>query len=409
MTISTGRNSLLENVRRNFIRFVRDVLNGSQRPIGSWSSQGVDRRNRDLEICEFPVRDARRARELIEMVEWCPEITTALKIVCGAMGSSANGDDQGWKISKTLEDESPIDPEVYEITNRCVQNVIGGAALDRADELMLGYGDAFASIGITDRPPYRISRVLFLPTWEMFRVEDDQGNLLRFEQRRSLSDSNPIVFHPAQIVHWRHRRQFLYGRSQWQESIQDWARLKEAISDLAEASRSVGFNPNVHVLPKGWDRETRQTYRQDIEDRKKDGAIFDLYMSEGGDVRKLANNDPDLAALNNNVLKWQTRIIMASQVPAWMFPGIPTTGAREISGAPEREFARNINSLRKEKSLGIKQLLDMELTLHGIPVERQRYVIEYPQLIVQDHVQPVTEGGQEDPVSPPKPKNKRKS
>jgi hypothetical protein len=350
------------------------------------------RRNYDLELQEFPIRDVQIARQLIEMLEWCPEVGTCLRILTEDIYSSENGDNHGFTISDTLEDdETPVDPDVKSICLDLLSrsDVIGGLALERAIKRMLGYGDTFLSLGIDregvgKKADWGISRSLLLPTWELFRIEADNGELLGFEQRRNLSDSTATQFYPPQIVHFRHDRQSLYGRSIWRQSIPDWARLKASTENLATAARNLGINPNVHIMPEGVAEDYSQNYRADYEARLEDGLVTDFYMLPGGDVRKLANYDPNLTALAEDVLTWRTRLIMPSQIPLWRFAGFKIDGAKDLSGEPAKAYARHINSLRMVLTEGIKQVLNTELILRlGLEafLERGHYQIVYPQIM----------------------------
>jgi hypothetical protein len=350
------------------------------------------RRNYDLEISDFPIRDPDVARQLIEMGEWCPEVATSLRILSNDIFSSEDGDDQGFRISDTLnDDETPVDPDVKSICDRLLEqpNLIGGLALERAVKRILGYGDAFMSVGIDregiGRGDWGISRTLMLPTWEMFRLETDDGTLLGYEQRKRVQDSEPIQFAPVQVVHFRYDQNTLYGTALFRQSIQDWKRLKEATEDLAAAGRALGCNPNLHKMPEGSDSEFMNAYRNDYEAQMADGIVTDFYMLPGGDVQKLANNNPDLSALANNVLLWRSRIIMASQIPSWRFAGLPVEATKDVSGQPAKAYARFINGIRMQLSEGIKQVLDTELILRlGLEafVERGRYQIAWPDIVV---------------------------
>lgn len=383
-----GRNTLFENLFKALTGWRRSSVPGSQR--SRVLSVSTIRRNYDLEIGEFPIRDRDVAVHLIEMLAWCPEVQTALNILVQDCLSSEDGDTIGFVVSDTLDDdETPVDPEVKAICEDLIRRpgIVGGLALERVVQRMLGYGDAFLSIGIDKegigRNDLGISRTLMLPTWEMFRLEADNGDLLGYQQRKSLSDFTALDFYPPQIVHFRHNRQTLYGRSMWRSSIEDWQKLKDATEDLAVAARSLGINPNVHEMPEGADDGYLEAYRSDYEARLEDGLVTDFFMLPGGDVRKLANYVPDLNALAQNVLFRRQRIIMPSQIPIWRFAGLPADGARDISGQPAKAYARSINFIRMCLTEGIKQILDTELILKlGIDEfrSRGRYQIVFPQI-----------------------------
>jgi hypothetical protein len=349
-------------------------------------------RNYDLEITESPIRDYEYARKLIELVEYCPEIGLALTELCDSCWSSTDGDDQGFKIADTIDvaGEIPIEPEIKEILQRLIDDVIGGLALEPVPQRLLAYGDAFASLGV-DLKKRQISSILFLPTWEVFRVELNNGDLQQFEQRRYLSDANPIVFHPVRVVHWRYKRKFLYGQPLWNRgTIDDWLRLKDAAYDLGLASRAIGANPTKHTMPCGYDEDYKLEYKASLEKIKATKPVLDFYLDNGADVSKVAVNDPDLSSLLENVLLWRRRVAMSTGLPSWMF-GLEGAGAKDIAGQPALKYARQVNRLRMSIADGIKQICDLELALKGIPRERWQYRIAFPAIKTDPYHQTVAE------------------
>ncbi|MGL4909728.1 MAG: hypothetical protein ACRC4J_00805 [Cetobacterium sp.] len=360
------------------------VTQGSQRPRSYYGQStylaGGDRKELGLEITEIPIRDYEIARELIEMKTWCPEVDTALEIIASDVFSSEDGDDIGFKIADDLIDETPINPKVVEILTALFDRSIGGRFLEPWLVRMLAYGDAFGAIAF-NKQFTQIENLVLLPTWEVFRIEEDDGTLLRFEQRSTLHDRSPIVFHPLTLIHWRYRREHLYGTSITKSIIQDWANLKAKKHDLARACRAVGVNPNVHMMPEGTDEEYKSSYIDDNESRLADGIILNYYLGHGGKVEKLAHNNPDLKALLDAIALIRQIIITKLRIPPYL-GGLPAIGARDISGQPAMAYARFIGSVRGALSEGIRQLCDLELALHGIdPRQPENYYrIVFPKI-----------------------------
>lgn len=390
---------MLERIWQAITSFNRTPVVGTQRslalnPLNTNGFTALSRQY-DLEITELPVRNAQVARELIEMVEYCPEVATAINEISDSVWSSADGDDQGFAIAPTLNDnKTPVDPNVYRILQRLVDDVIGGTTLEPAAERILAYGDAFASIGVNTRK-MRIEKVLFLPTWEMFRCEDNQGQLLGFEQRRYLANSETAIgFHPVQMAHFRYRQKVLYGRALFYESIGDWHGLKDATEDLANGSRAIGINPNVHIMPACEGEDYRKAYKEAYEQKRSRGIVTDFYLANGADLKKLANINPDLKPLIDNVMMRRCRIAMRSRVPLWLL-ALPMDGAREIAGQPAMAYARFINRVRMALTAGIKHMCDLELALNGIPREQWQYRIIWPRVYVNPYAEqlnPTEEG-----------------
>lgn len=372
---------------------------GEQRPLSLQIATSLTPRNFDLEIPEYPVRDSQRGRMLIELWQYCPEVAQAIDILVGDVFASRNGRPLGFIIADDLGDATeepdpltgqppkgtPVDPQVKDILMQMFErlNVLD---IRRAVERSIIYGDAFLTFGI-DSKTMQVSRLLLLPTWEVFRQEDDYGNLLGFEQRRELTSlavkqqqQQVISLNPATTLHLRYRQLNLYGRSLFNESLEDWAKLKEAVWDLARAARGVGVNPNVHVMPEGADAEYLKSYRNDYESQQLDGVVTDIFQLQGGDVHKLANNNPDLKALVENVLMWRARIVMRSRVPMWYFPGLDTARFRDVSGQNQLGYERHIEDIRCLTEQTLRQMCMVELILKGVPPEKRRFRFEWPRI-----------------------------
>lgn len=392
MVISTGRNSLFENVYRAINRFFRSNVSGSQRsvvlPNGGGNSFTSIRRNYDLEIVEVPVRNYEFAEQVIELVTYCSEAKTAIEVIRDGVFSNQDGDDIGFKIDDVIDDGSAIDPKVKKILDdlldRVMDEIIYGSCVDR----MLKYGDAFLSVGIgkTD-DGLGVVKLLTLPTWEIFRVEDDQANLLRFEQRKSLADTQPAYkFHPAQIVHLRHRRDRLYGTPMFGlECFSAWENLKNSRDALYRTTLEIGYNPTVHEMPPGTNKGYKDAYKADLENQLQNGVVTQYYVESGAKVSKLSVFNPDLTAMSNAVLLAKSELITRSRLPVWMFSGFTAINgntAKEISEQPALETSRLINSCRMRISEGLKQLCHTELLLKGVPEEKRKFRIVFPKFYI---------------------------
>lgn len=339
-------------------------------------------RNYDLEVSEIPVRSALKARELIEIRENCPEAGLSVAIISDDAFSSVDGDDYGVVVSENDINGDRLDPQVYAVTSACLRRVLPLSTLKKVIDRMMSYGDCFGELAIETRGKRQVSAIQLLPTWEIFRVED-QGVLERFEQRRYLHDKTPVIFAPAEIIHWRYQHDFLYGRSQWHQSVPDWLNLKKGIANYIQAGNDVGVNPTVHIGPQGTNKEWMINYRSLHQDSLADGVETHLYMANGGDIRKLANNNPDLSALREQVELFTRRFVGRSRLEAWKF-NIFNVGAKDLSNQPSLAYARFINGIRGDLSEGIKQILQTELILKGIPIERWQGLIKlsYPKIYV---------------------------
>lgn len=349
-------------------------LTGTQRPLSQVSVSIA--RNWDLEIPEIPIREPSLAHQLLEMATYCYEVRHTSSILVNDVFCSSDGDTQGWTIADTLDDnETPVNAELkaiaLDLINRHQNHekmIIGGDELKKALDWTLNYGDCFLEIAIEregiGRNDYGISKSLYLPTWEMFRQESDRGDLLGFEQRRHISSHDPsYFFYPHQIVHFRYEPSRLYGNSLFFQSLQYWGKLKEATENLANAARDLGINPNLHILPEGFTQSHLQQYKGNYENTKQGGMITDIYTASGIEIRKMANINPDLTSLINNVLQWRYYMIPPG-VPTYLFPGLQAEGGtKELSREPARAYSRYRYKLCQLISKGIKQMIDTEVIL----------------------------------------------
>jgi hypothetical protein len=193
----------IKSVFEKILPVISEIPKNSPNAVGRSRSRsfrsgqyGTVRTGYDLEISENPIRSPRIARELIEIAEYCPEAALAIELHSSDAFSSEDGDDQGFFLKDELPDGTTIDSDVYDVLNTFIKNVIGGRRLREFCEEFLAAGDAFGSI-VLNKEKDGIERIMRLPTWEMFRCEDDQGVLTHFEQRRHYYDRQGIVIHPA--------------------------------------------------------------------------------------------------------------------------------------------------------------------------------------------------------------------
>lgn len=375
------------NSRNNLFRRLWNLITGIVRPpdydgsqrsrvrqFGSLTSRSKD--EYDLEISEYPVRDALRAREIIEMKEYCPEVATAIDWLRGDCPSSNDGDDRGVAIPDRDRYDNPVDAQVLQVARDHLERVWNPSNLEMALERLIGDGDFFAELSMQLRGERQVNGLMFLPTWEMFRVEP-QGVLQGFEQRRYLVDSDPIRFAPLKVVHGRYRRKNLYGRSLFLESLDDWVRLKEATEDLSQAARQIGINPTLHKMPEGTDKPTKDAYADEHDMALADGVITHYYLMPGVELEKLSTGNPDLKALVETIMQWRSRIVMKSGVPPYLL-GLPAQGARDIAGQPALAYSRRVNDIRMKLSESIRQTINTELALKQIPQTLWNYRITWP-------------------------------
>jgi len=393
--LTPGRNTAIEKIWRWLSSWSKTPIEGSQRNNRYWNfvdDNTLFGRNYDLEIHEGIVRgddNCTRARELVYIKHHCAIIGQAIDILTDAIMSSADGDDQGFAIGETRNDNvTPVNPVIKDIADNLIMGVLSRGVLDQIPQNFLMYGDAFLSLGLSDTG---INRVLVLPTWEMFRIEDSQGELLGYEQRTGISDYHPIPFHPLTCVHWRYRKDVLYGRSLFHESIDDALQLIDTKKNLGNAATITAINPRVHEFSCDATSEEVEIYKQAYLARLSKGPIFDYYTPQGQNIRPFSDTPPNIDAL----LKYKDSLLKdignRSRIPPWLI-GLETVGAREIAGEPSKFFALYINRLRAIFSMGLRHIIDLEIAWqqvkgrHNVPKEEWEYRLIFPKF----YINPVT-------------------
>ena len=364
------------------------VTTGSSMGVGniSVSALGAGMDGRELRFT--PVRSPARARRLSELAS-LPEVGTMISMICLDVFSSQDGDDLGFVVADTLQDgETPVDPRVKEILTALIVRCLDGNKLETVVQEMLEGGDGFRSI-LLDKGLTKVVRLKELPAWEMFRIEDEDGDVIRFEQRQYAQQQEAVyTINPAVCVHWRFRRNRLYGRALFEEMWEDGKSLNNGYESLNSGIISAGVNPNVHTMPLGTDAQYKDSYKRQVEEvRRRGKTITDYYCDPpikdggtGGTVTKMATSwNPDLSGLLDNVDRRRRRFAMQGRVPLYLL-GMETSGSKDIAGQPALAYSRFINGIRANLSEGIKQICNVELALNGI--YDAQYRLQWPKVYV---------------------------
>lgn len=329
------------------------------------------------EMGEYPSRDPEMAGQLIEMVNNCPEVGAALETICAYALSSGTGDELGFAV---VADDKHPQPTTIATAQAVLERVCDIFGYWQILWRFLAWGDAFAVTQV-DLKAKEIQNLLLLPTWQVFVVPDEMTGLpIRYEQR--ISRQKAIEIHPLITVHWAYNKRHLYGRSLFQESLNDWEKLKRADDALADGAETITYQPNLHIMPQGADEAYKQQYKADHEARKKQGIIPDVYLLQGQDVRK-PSGLPAAYPLNgfiDNFNLRRHRIATRSRVPPYLM-GIDTKYAREIAMQPAIGFKVFVGVIRQLLAAGLQQIINLELALKGIP-QPWHYRIVFPELNV---------------------------
>ena len=376
----------------------------SKRMIGTQRSAVVStfrETNYDQEFIEYPIRDQQRAMLLIDAIYGTGRekiFDDVLRYLEADVFSSSDGDDRGFTIADTLEDgETPVDPDVQAIALDVIRRrngdhfVVGGTRLQAAVRELAGYGDSFWQLALErDEGSYAVTDTLKMPCWEMFRVESNTGGLVQFEQRRRLLEPHPeFVFPAIKILHFRHRRRGLYGQSLFDGCLQNRARYGRANDNLAKVANDTGSTPYDFEYPESFTPQQQKQFKEKWEQKTADGAVTAIWRPPGMSVNRLGSNVPNFEPLIEYSKHLEFGLLPAG-FPVWLIPGMETTGARDISGAPERAYARLINDFRAIISEGVRKAIDIELFLKLGPdayqakVADMGYSIVWPKITVSD-------------------------
>jgi hypothetical protein len=388
------------NIFQKFYKTIfgdRPKFEGNSRPsLGNNNFISLLQRRDDPDLDEIPFRDSRRARQLMNFVDNNPEVDTAQEIFSDYTLGSEAGDERGFAI---VENEFNRFPQTVKIAQELQKRVLSGVDFQIAVDRFMRYGDAFGNIAI-DFNNMQINGFQFLPTWQTFRVEagdlpeyqklvqDGQvtsGQLIRFEQYRKISDQDPIKLHPITVVHWRYRQKNKYGRSHYRVAVADGQRLERAIEVLEAVSAEIGYNPVTHFMPEGTDEAYKQQYKTEYEARLKEGPVTHMFLMGGASVGRVGQLPANETSLRDNVELWRSRIGMISRIPPWLLG--ERRGLRDLGAQPALSFSIAVGSVRICFAKGIKQIINTELALKGIPQNQWHYNIVFPKIYTNPFVE----------------------
>ena len=350
----------------------------------------------DRDLDEIPFRDPRYARELMNFVDFNPEVDTAQEIFSDYALGSEIGDERGFAIT---ENEFNPYPRTVAIAQELQRRVLYAVDFQMAVDRFMRYGDCFGNIAI-DFNKMQITGFQFLPTWQTFRVEAgdlpelsksvqqgklSSGELIRFEQWRRMSDTYPIMLHPINVVHWRYRQKNKYGRSHYRVAIEDGARLDRAIEVLEAVSSEIGYNPTVHIMPSGTDGIYKQNYMAEFRERLKLGPVTHIFLENGAGINRVGQLPANETSLRDNVELWRSRIGMISRIPPWLLG--ERRGLRDLGAQPALSFSIAVGSVRICLAKGLKQIINTELALQGVPRSEWQYNLQFPKIYTNPFIE----------------------
>jgi len=347
-----------------------------------------------LEIPETLVRQSHgtSTRDLVEMIQYCQPVRKSLRVLLDYLFSSPDGIDQGLSIDDIVgpaDGGVAVNPEIKEIGDELLKR-IGMQSLRLMAKRVIAYGDAFVEKKLMIDPSTlsnrSISGINVLPTFQVFRLEDDFGRLEAYEQRTQLySDIELIRFSPIQMTHVRYDWEYLYGRSFFDTSIPDWQNLRDASMALIEAAK-ISVNPIKYTYPDTWERERIDQFIQQKEGEQRDGILINLFTSSEVEIERLSQGASSTIASQVEAVRYYRRVIKDNcRLPAYLWNDEERTGAaRDIAGQPALAFSVLIQSIRQCIGEGIREIIDTELILRGFVDPKSReYQLKWPSVHVQ--------------------------
>lgn len=322
----------------------------------------------------FP-REPLLGPRLYDLVTHCGDAITALAAAERDVFAAPDGSDQCFWLHDKVKQKSniPIPKDILALSedlfNRRDVNknyVIGGRRLASMLFNVLAYGDAFCEIGLVyneESKAYEVSRLVDLPTYEMFTITDDSGVVQLFQQKRYLEDTETVDFSTSFIIHISHLKRVLYGRSLFSEqALTAWENLKVLVSaDLPARSRSLSFNPDVFVMPPNFNQQRAAEF-EEVWRQKKRAQLDDVVIIPNDASYRRGNEvstDFEGHLLYYKNLREQ---IIPGGFPSWYFQGIgEDSSSRDLSGQPSVMYSRMRNYWCVIISDVIRQVLDTEI------------------------------------------------
>jgi hypothetical protein len=339
---------------------------------------------KERDIPDLYVRDRQRGI-LLDAIAKLPETRTAINFWVDAVCSSSDGDDIGLAPADHIDRKNtiPIDPQIDQLVSETIDRLLPSTTIQNIAERILTRGDHFLTTTISKN---QLQPLNSLPCWQTFRRED-MGKIEGYYVKQHENDQNAIRYDPKTTFQFRFRPLGKYGRAIFENSQSDAEYLLKRLFDLDLASRSSAVDPLCHEMPACATQEYLSNYRTAYQKKAAQQTITDFFLMQGGKIyRASGGNTPNLQAILSALNFNQIRLLMPAQVPFYLL-GLNTQGAKEIAGEPALAFARSISTLRANLATTVRQIVNLQLTLSGIPPERQLYRLIWPKIVVNPYNQ----------------------
>jgi hypothetical protein len=349
-------------------------------PIAASNPEDLER-----DLPEIHARDQRRG-QILDAIAKLPESQTALAFWVDACVASQDGDDRGVCTADHIDrqDTIPIDPEIDEIVSETIDRIFSTDTIQAIAERILSRGDEFRHAEIAKK---QIVTLHPLPCWQTFRREE-MGKLEGYYVKKFATDRDSLRYDPSNTFHFRFKPLRKYGRSLFESSQHDAEYLLKRLLDLDFAARASAIDPLCHEMPACATQEYLIAYKAAYQAKAATQPITDFFLQQGAKIyRASGGNTPNIASIMGALNFNQVRLLMATQVPFYLL-GIRSDGAKDISGEPALAFSRAVSTLRAAIGGTMREVINLQLTLSGIPPDRQKYRLIWPKIIVNPYSQP---------------------
>lgn len=371
----------------NIFSRLRDLIAPKQAPIKGGEITPTPQRRRQLKrlpIDQNIVRtikgDAELTHEICEIALWSQEFAASIGALTTDCFQQIGGQSSSWRIADTKdgsEDGEKTHPDILAIGKEIASRMHNGRYVlggDRLQSTLLDYqqfGDGFLELGIgkDGLGDFCINRTAERPSLQMFPVLDEFDEVDYYALRsgnKGFSGEDEIQIPRWKVLHLsRFPGRNHLGRPASLEMVDSaWRPLKETAVDLSEAIRSAGSSMLVHELSSTITPDNRQTYIEDVQQKRLSGAMLDLFAYDGTQIKELGKAGDRVDALFKAFTSYRSMMIPFG-VPSWAFPAISgrQDSNKEIANQPALLYSRQIADMRSKMGEKIKWAIAIEVVL----------------------------------------------
>lgn len=346
-------------------------------------------------VAERPSRNHEDFNFIQDILASSPAVESAISKLAQDAAVDENGDDRGWSIQITVDPVDTDDPKSEEAkAARKRARELRRALQRRIDEFLsrtnLGYktqsyiektlsaGDCFAELDIfIDETTWTgaIRGIKELPTWQMFVIPGSKGQAVGYRQQ-TRADRDPIVWPVmGQIVHFRANPSdyFLYGRSELAPLRNRWEQFKLLEMDLFAAIHSRAVSPEVHYLGREGafgdvSNDEIEAYKAKLLDDPTDINRFYVVKKGQTEIDVLTGDSEAIRVLADTHGQMEASLVAALGIPLGIAGQQADTQNRHHAAVQQNDYARRINSVRRDFTHPLDKVIELELALGGYDV-----------------------------------------